>query len=142
MSYENPDRRTYVFPLFDYGGAAGARTDRIRGPKGKTGRLIDYGVVGVQETFAGTTDATIAIGTTGDVDAYGNEFPLGTDVTTTLGSKTVQSTYDPIADAANWATYMLDQSIPADVPILITNTEAITGPAGQACPYVVIDWAD
>jgi hypothetical protein len=137
--YDHKDRRTYVFPLFDYGGAAGARADKVRGPKGKAGRLVDYGVMSVLEAFAGTTPATIAVGTSADPDAYGQEFSLDA-VAVADGGKSVQSTYDIIADAANWALNMLERDIPKDSAVYITSTEAVTGPTGQACPYVVIDW--
>jgi hypothetical protein len=141
MSYENPDRRVYTFPQFDYGGAAGARADKIIGPKGKKGRLIDYGVQSVQEAFAGTTPATIAVGNASDADAYGEEFSLG-GLAVASGGKTVRSTYDPTkqADTAAFAALMVEPDLPADTAIYITSTEAVTGPTGMACPYVVIDW--
>ena len=141
MSYENPDRRTYVFQEFDFGGSAGTRTEKIVGPKGKKGRLIDYGVQSVQETFAGTTPASIAIGINGgNVDEFGEELSLGTAVTTAAGGYTVRSLYDPIADATNFDALMVDPNIPADTVVAVTCVEAITGPAGKASAYVVIDW--
>jgi hypothetical protein len=142
MSYEMGDRRTYVFPLYDYGGASGARVDKIRGPKGKAGRLIDYGVQSILEDFAGTTSATIAVGTAADPDAYGNELALNGGLVTS-GGRSVQSLYDPngsAADRAAHAALMLEPDLPADTAIYITNTEAITNPTGQACPYVTIQW--
>ena len=138
--YDNPDRRTYVFAQYDYGAAAGARADKVIGPKGKAAFLVDYGVMSILEDFAGTTSATIAVGTSSDPDAYGNEFPLNGGLITG-GGRTVQSTYDIIADAADWATYMLDRTIPANTAIYLTSTEGATGPAGQGCPYIVIDWS-
>ena len=141
MSYANPDRRVYVFPLFDYGGSAGARTDSIVGPKGKSGTLIDYGVQSIQENFAGTTSATIAAGTLADPDAYGDEFALNGGTTAT-GGRTVQDLYDPIADKTSFDALMLVKHIPKDTVFTLTNVEAATGPTGQASPYCVIDWAD
>lgn len=143
--YENPDRRVYVFPLYDYGGSAGARSDVVRGPKGKKGTLIDYGVCSVQETFAGTTPATISVGNASNADAYGEELSLGTTVTTALGAYGVGQLYgdkpgDPTLKAARDALILNEGALPADTSIYVVSTEAATGPAGQACPFVVIDW--
>lgn len=141
MSYANPNRQVYLFPLFDYGGASGARVDKIRGPKGKKGRLIDYGVQSIQENFAGTTPATIAVGNASDPDAYGDELSLGTTAAT-AGGLTVRSQYDPASNKTSFDALMLNPELPADTAIYVTSTEAVTGPTGQACPWVVIDWLD
>jgi hypothetical protein len=135
--YDRPDRRTYVFPLFDYGAASGGRADKVRGPKGKAGRLVDYGVQSIIEDFAGTTSATVAVGTSSDADAYGDEFPLNGGLITG-GGRSVQSTYDRAE--SGFATYMLNQNLPADTAIYLTSADAATGPTGQACPYMTIDW--
>lgn len=134
------DRRTYVLPLFDFGATA-TEVKPILGPKGRKGRLIDYGVIGCVEAFAGTTPATIAIGKAADADAYGEEFSLGTEVTVALGGKTVRNSYDPVADAAAFdALILADGALPANTSIYVTSVGGATGPTGQASPYVVIDW--
>ena len=139
MSYENPDRRVYMFPPYDYGGST-PRVDKIVGPKGKKAKLVDYGVQSVSETFNGNTaSATIAIGNASDPDAYGEEFELD-GATTANGGRTVQSTYDAQADKAEFDALMVNPYIPSDTPIYITNTDAEGAPAGQGTPYVVIDW--
>lgn len=142
MSYENLRYRTYTFEPFDYGGASGARVDKIIGPKGKAGRLIDYGVVSITEDFAGTTSATIAVGTPSDPDAYGNELALNGG-TTAVGARSVQSLYNYAADKTDWDAHMLEEDLAADTAVWITSTEAVTGGiTGQAMPFVVVAWED
>lgn len=142
MSYDQRKTRTYIFANYDYGAAAGARVDKIVGPKGKAGRLIDYGVLNIVENFAGaTTPATIAVGTTADPDAYGDEFSLAGGTTVSSG-QTVQSVIDEASQAASWAAVMLEPDIPANTPVWVTNTEATGSPAGQGQPYLVIAWDD
>jgi len=141
MSYANPDRRTYIFPLVDYGASSGPYTVSLVGPKGKSGTLIDYGVLGIVEDFAGTTSAKIEAGTIADPDAYGDELALNGGTTAT-GGRTVQDLYDPIANKTSFDALMLVKHIPADTVFSLKSTEGATGPAGQACPYCVIDWAD
>lgn len=121
----------YTGEQFDFGGAAGTKTLRFRMPKGKTGLLVDYGVQNIQENFAGTTSATISVGTASDPDAYGEELALNGGTTTT-GARTVRMLYDTPADIA---TYIVDKTIPADAVFTMTLVEAITGPTGQADPY-------
>lgn len=130
----------YMLPLFDYGAGA-TRVDVIVGPKGKKGKLVDYGVQSVQETFAATTPATISVGKSGDADAYGEEMNISTDVTTAVGGKTVRSTYDRAADATAFEALILaNGALPADTSIYVTSVGGTTGPAGQACPFVEILW--
>jgi hypothetical protein len=145
--YENPNYETYVFEPFDYGGASGARVDKIRGPKGKQGRIIDVGVCSITEDFAGTTSATIAVGNASDADAYVEEFALnGGTGTIVLGAKSIRSTYDPIANKAAWDALMLNGSpypvVPADTTLYVTSTEAATGPTGQGSPFIIVAWED
>lgn len=141
MSYENPSyRQTYIFDEFDYGGAAGDKLDYVVGPKGKTGRLIDYGVMSVQEDFAGSTiEPSVQVGTTADPNAYGEVFSL-VSATIAAGGLTVRNQF--LEDEAGFATNMLDVNLPADTPVLVTSTEATGTPTGQGSPYLVIDWVD
>jgi hypothetical protein len=129
-----------MFDLYDYGGASGARVDKIIGPKGKGGRLVDYGVMNIQEDFAGSsTDATIAVGNASDPDAYGNELSLDEAVDAVDGGYTLQSAFAVADQAANEG--VTGFNLPADTAIYVTSTEGTGTPTGQACPYVVIDWA-
>lgn len=142
MSYSNPDRRTYTFVddgtgNFDFG--ASTETFSVQGPKGKSGRLIDYGVYGVVEAFAGTSSTPImSVGTPSNADAYGEEFDLG--ALADNSGKSVRSTYHEYE--SGWSTYMVDQEIPADQEIMVTCTAAAGSPTGKAIPFVVIDWSN
>jgi hypothetical protein len=140
MSYDNPNRITYTFGVFDFGGAAD-EAFAIRGPKGKKGRLWDYGVCGVVEAMNGSTiTPKIAVGTAADPDAYGDELDLngvGAD-----SAKTVRSSYDENADKTSFDALMVNRDLPADTTILVTCTVATGSPTGQGVPMVVIDWQD
>lgn len=140
MAYDNPNRVTYQFGNFDFGGAAN-ETFSIQGPKGKAGRLIDYGVQGVIEVFAGSTSTPIvAVGTPADPDAYGDEFDMSTLADNS--GKSVRSTYNNAYPFGTLiATYILNQGkIPADQEVVLTCTAAVGTPTGQAVPFVTIDW--
>lgn len=121
----------YTGTLFDFGGAVGTKTLKFRMPKGKSGILVDYGVQNIEESFAGTTSATISIGDGTDLDAYGEEFALNGG-TTALGARTVRGVYDEPGDVDD---YIVEKQIPADGLFSVTMVEAITGPTGQAQPY-------
>lgn len=137
MSYDNPDRRTYVLSAHDFGAGAGSAS--VRGPKGKKGVLIDYGVQNVSETFnAVATPATIAVGDGSDVDAFGEEFSLAT---VAAGSgRSVQSVYE--SDGIYNENVIVNRHIPADTDVTLTFVAPTGGtPAGIAQPYVTIDWS-
>lgn len=138
MSYDrNGD--TYVLTAFDFDGSG---TMAIRGPKGKAGTLIDYGVQNCSETCAGgTTTPTLSIGDGSTADKFGKAFDLGT--LASGDAKTVASTYDIIADAASYAALMVLPTIPANTKVVITlNAATGSGPGGIAQPYVKIRWDD
>lgn len=143
MSYDKPNRIKYAFP----GGTAsdwGAGSDtlwNIFGPKGKAGRMWDFGVEATVEAFTGTTTVPqIAVGSTSDPDAYGEEFSLnGLAIN---HAKSVRQTYDPIADSTNWATYMVERDIPKDTEVVVTVDVGTGSPTGQGVPFVIIDWDD
>lgn len=138
MSYDKPDRQSYSFGVFDFGGAAD-ETFSIRGPKGKRGYLRDYGVYGCIEVMnGGTITPKIAVGTAADPDAYGDELVLHALADNEATSiRMLYAEHD-----AGFATYMLDRNIPADTEVVVTCTAATGTPTGQAVPFVVIDWAD
>lgn len=133
MSYDNPNRITYTFPSLDWGNNV-SEVFGIRGPKGKKGRLWDYGIVGTTEAFSG--DITIAVGNADDADAYGEEFNL--NGTADASAKTVRSTYDEAGDKAAFDALMVNPDLPADTDIKITMSGASA--AGIGSPFVVIDW--
>lgn len=132
MSYDNPNRIVYTFPSLDWGNNQ-SESFGIRGPKGKKGRLWDYGVIGITEAFS-SDSMTIAVGTATNADAYGEEFILngGAD----NSARTVRSTYDERSD--EFKALMVDPDLPADSDVVVTMTGASA--AGIGTPYVVIDW--
>ena len=68
-------KEKYAF-AHDFG--AGSNNYTFKGPKGKKGLLLDYGIEGVTETFNEvTTAATISVGIAANLDAYGEEIDIG-----------------------------------------------------------------
>lgn len=134
MAYD--DKPTRYTHFYDWGSAVD-ETISIKGPKGKAGFLWDYGVYGVIEVFnGGTVTPKIAIGTTSDADAYGEEFDL--DGVADNDGKSVRQTYRP--DESTWDSYMVDRTIPADTEIYMTFTGATGSPTGQGTGFVDIIW--
>ncbi len=141
MSYDNPtNRQKHTYGVFDFGAAAN-ETVSIQGPKGKAGRLIDYGVEGVTEVFSGSTiTPKISVGTPADPDAYGEELDL--DGVADNSAYTVRSNFDEIADATSFNALMVNRNIPADQEVVMALTAATGTPTGIGIPFVIIDWAD
>lgn len=139
MSYSNPNRARYEFGNFDFGGGAN-ETFTVNGPKGKAGRLVDYGVYGPIEAFAaGTNTPQMSIGTAADADAFGDELDFGALALDTPAS--LRSLYYP--SDAGFASHMVNDQIPADTKVQVTCLAGTgSGLTGQAVPFVVIDWAD
>lgn len=138
MAYDNPNRVTYMFGTFDFGGAADD-TFVIKGPKGKQGRLWDYGVQGTTEVFNGATiTPKIAVGTAADPDAYGDELVL--HALADASATSIRSLY--AEQDATFATYMLNVDLPANTAVVVTCTAATGSPTGMGVPYIVIDWQD
>lgn len=135
MYDDKPTR--YAFGTLDFGTAG--EEFSVKGPKGKKGLLVNYGVFGPTETFnAVSTEASVAIGTSADPDAYGDEFGLGT-LADKAGEKSILTEYAP--DSTGYATYMLNRQLPADTAVIITCTAPTGGtPAGMAIPFVEIIW--
>lgn len=138
MSYDKGKISRYMFDTDDYGGGANI-THYIRGPKGKTGQLWDYGVVDTTEAMAGgTTTPMAAVGVSGDIDKYGEEFDFG--ALAISESKSVRSTYKKASDIA---TYVLLKTIAADELIYLTSIASTgSGLTGMGKPFVDIIWAD
>lgn len=118
--YTGP-RRKYTTPVHDAG--AGAGNYYYMGPKGKKGMIVDYGVENVSEAFtADTLPSYVSIGTSGDIDAYGEEFSMAT--TAINACRSVRSVFSKPADVN---LYILKSTkIAADTAFRI----AITAPTG------------
>ena len=109
------------------------------GPKGKQGKLYDYGVFGLTEAFSGTTTTPqMAVGIVGDQDEYGNEFDFGA-LAIASGGKSLRTTYH-MFETGYKTTYLVDKSIDADTVTMVTCIVATGTPTGQAVPFVDIIW--
>jgi hypothetical protein len=133
-------RMHYTFPVLDFG--AGAEIYYVRGPKGRKGKLVDYGVHHPTETFtADTLPAYVSVGTAADADAYGEELSMGL-LAADAGSLSVRTSF---RDPDDIEDYILDAglSLPADVKVGLHCTSPTGGtPAGIAQPFMIIDWED
>ena len=133
-------RRTYIFPTLDFGTAG--EIYYVRGPKGRKGKLVDYGVDHPTETFTTTTlPAYVSVGTAADADAYGEELSMGT-LAADAGSLSVRQSF---RDPDDIAAYILDAGLnmPADTKVGLHCTAPTGGtPAGFAIPFMIIDWED
>lgn len=140
MGYDKRPTR-YYFPLTDFGGGADIYY-HIKGPKGKAGRLYDYGVESLTEAFAaGTATPMMAVGTVADQDAYGNEFDFGA-LAIADGTKSIRTAYREAIDAG-FDTYMLNRELPADTVIKVTCVAGTgSGLTGIGVPFVDIIWND
>jgi hypothetical protein len=139
MGYSSGREQRIIFDLFDFGGGADG-TRGFRGPKGKGGQLIDYGVTGVVEAFNGDTlDPQISVGTAADRDAYGEELTVNPAITTEMSLRTRFNKPEDIDD------YILAAglAIPPDTDIVL-HLIASTGTnlTGQGQPFVTIMWDD
>lgn len=132
MSYDSPNRQKYAF-YYDAGNTAN-ESFSIKGPKGKAGRLWDYGIEGVVEAF--TADASLAIGTAADPDAYGEELAFGVAAVDTVESiRTLYTEND-----SGFTTQMVNREIPADTLVQMTIVDDAS--TGQATFFCIIDWQD
>ncbi|MGE0853865.1 MAG: hypothetical protein AB7O44_30355 [Hyphomicrobiaceae bacterium] len=137
MSYDHPNRIKYTFGMLDFGTAGEVYS--IKGPKGKAGRIYDYGVDAPLETFTATTlPAYVSVGSVADPDLYGDEISMGTLAVDT-GSKSLRTTYTEVEIGSK--AVLLEPKVPADTIIALHCTAPTGGtPAGMAHPYVIIDW--
>lgn len=112
----------------------------IRGPKGKAGRLLDFGIDGISTSTGGATNGPkVSVGTVATPAAYGAAFDVGT--LTAPEAKSVASTYRQTD--TGWTTYMVNQDIPADTLVQLTCTAAAgSGAAGVGNPFMIIAWDD
>lgn len=138
MSYDNHKAVRYAMDQITMTSSDKVRT--FRGPKGKTGRLLDYGIDGISTTTAGATNTPkVSVGTVASAAAYGAAFDVG--ALTAPEAKSVASTYRP-TDAA-WSTYMTNPEIPAGTLVQLTCVAATgAGAAGVGNPFMLIAWDD
>lgn len=137
MSY---DARKYIKTARPGVTLTGAVTLTAVGPKGKKGRLIDYGIEDISTTTAGaSTTPVVEVGLTGTLAAYGTAFDVG--ALTAPAAKSVRSSYKE--SDATFATLMAQPDLPADTPILLTLVPASGGgAAGVGSPFMIIAWDD
>lgn len=138
MSYSDPNRIKYPF-FFDFGSGTN-ETFSIFGPKNRAGRLHDFGVEGVVEVFAGSSNTPgMSVGTPSDPDAYGEEFDFG--AVADNHAKSVRSTYDPAKNKTQFDAIILPNIyIPANQEVVLTFIASTGTPTGQATGYAIIDW--
>lgn len=138
MSYDNRSPQRYGASQVTL--TSSDKTFAFIGPKGKKGRLLDYGIDGITTSTAGGTNTPqVKVGNAGTADAYGKAFDVG--ALTAPSSKSVASTYRPID--SSWATYMANQDLPADTQIIITAVAATgSGAAGVGNVFAVVAWDD
>lgn len=133
--YSQPNRIKYAFDVT----CAGATSEfAIRGPKGKSGKPWDWGVEGV--TTALTSACTVAIGTTADPDAYGEEFAVGG--TAAEDAASVRNTYLPNAAPLDTSVDVSDFVVgetSGDTKVIMTVVQSSDGAGTFWC---IMDWQD
>ena len=141
MSYDNPNRQTYTFGNFDFGAGADEQFNFV-GPKGKKGRIFDYGVMGTIEVMNGSsTTPKVSVGNSSSAVAYGSNLDINALADNT--AKSVRSTVRESVDGS-FTAYMTaaSRTIPADTQIRVNCIGAAGSPTGQAVPFVTVDWDD
>lgn len=123
MSYDNPQMFSYSYGIHDFGAAADEVLS-LKGPTGKTGRLVD---IQVSATEIFTTGGDILIGTAADPNAYA-ELAIGTLADT--DTITAQETSGAI----------IDETIPADTQVEVTFNQTGGTPTGQGFVHIFIEW--
>lgn len=137
--YDSENVTRYDFGNLDLGGGSDF-TRKIRGPKGKTGRLVDMGVYGVTEAFnGGTLNPAMKLGTLSDDDYYVENYNLGA-VAINDGGKSIKTVWASPVDAG-YSTYVKHKEIAADSVVVATFLAATgSGLTGMANCYVDIVW--
>ena len=147
MQYREFNIQKYAFQ-HDFG--AGGEVYSVKGPKGKKGTLLNYGVYGITETFSATVTAgMVAVGNGTDPDAYGEELSLGTSAADTVGEVSIDTLYryDQVGGGAGVTDrddYILNGGeIPADTVVYLTCTAPTNGSeTGIATAFMEILWAN
>lgn len=140
MAYDFPNRIKYA-QFFDAGGN-GDLEFAVRGPKGKAGRLYDWGLEGITEAYT-SGEGSVAVGTTADPDAYGEEL-----ATSGLAAEDAMSARQLYRDkginvstaSTDLGDYLIDGVIPANQKVLMTVVD--TTAAGMGTYFMIIDWQD
>ncbi len=130
MSYSNPQTVTITTGAILT--TAAAATMALRGPKGKTGRLVDVIARAsvANHALGTTTPTTLLVGKAGDTDAYATFFPAAMTIPTATAL-----TDDP------GASNIVGIDIPADTVVLLTTVANNGGsPTGTITYDVIIDW--
>lgn len=141
MSYDKQNglRRYAYYTTFDFGTGGATELMWIKGPKGKNGLLVDYGVEQSIEAFTATTTVpSVSVGTEADADAYGDEFSLNGLVINSFSSVRA----DADERTTGFTTMMDDRTIPKDTTVVVYGNPGTGTPTGQAVPFVEILWDD
>jgi hypothetical protein len=133
MSYDNPNREKFSVH-FDAGNLGNGGWT-FSGPKGKSGRLYDYGIEGVTEVF--TTGASVSVGTNASAAVYGAALSLD-GVAVGSGKTSARSLNDPTS--SEFGALMVNQNIPADTSVKLTFVDDAASGICEA--FVTIDWDD
>lgn len=135
--YENPLRISYSFSALSFA-TNGSR--KIRGPKGKTGRLVDA-MAHVTTTMVGTsTPALLRLGPNADTDAL-LELTFGAAGAGTAAGTVINAANQTGAIKGQSPTVLPHTLAAADVDLEV-NMVAGTGgsPAGVADVVLTIEW--
>lgn len=139
MRYDKLPTRHY-FAQTDFGGGADILY-YVKGPKGKAGRLVNYGVEGLTEAMnGGTLMPKMAVGIVGTAEKYGKKITF-TSMAIADGTVSLRTLYAPTD--ATFATTLVIAELPADTVVMVT-CYAATGSAltGIGQPFVDINWED
>lgn len=130
MSYSNDYIERFTFPSANIGGA-GSSALQFSGPKGMTGRILDYGLASVSVAFtAVTTPAKLQIGLNGGAANGLAEMTLDT---TAIGAD--------LRATKKSGTQITNPIIPEGAIATVTGVAATGGsPAGTGVPFVTVLW--
>ena len=125
-SYTNPLTLSYGWPAVDFGGGADI-VQRIKGPAGKKGRIVDVSVEATEAFNSPTNPAHVLVGIASDTDSVLDWNVGDVDVNTVVNAST------SINPGLN--------EVPADTLVLVT-LQAVTGtsPTGTGNVRLFIDW--
>lgn len=134
--YDKPNRQRYGFGQVN---AASGSTYRLKGPRGKAGRVHDVGFDDVTIGFtAVTTDAKVSVGTAGSPALFAGPLSMGA-IAAPSGGKSIRTSAQSAADR----DAAIPNKIPADTEVVVTVTAPTGGtPAGTGRLFVIIDWDD
>lgn len=149
MSYDrapyHPNQIRYARPQFTLTSNA---SFAFTGPKGKKGRLLDYGIDDISTTTGGATNTPkVQVGINGTLAQFGAPFDVG--VLTAPNAASVAATFRRAADPpatgvnVNWSNLMVLEDIPAGTQVLLSLIGATgAGAAGVGTVFMIIAWDD